>query len=602
MVTLAQPLSFNDQAELYRTENQVNYPSISPSTAKQNMLAASWEKFRRLCELFVVYDERTTQAITLTVARVIFSLAGMRVENQLIKIWAKHGIDEPIRFEVVLRKIQKTSFPDMENIPGPQYAQRNSLIRQTTAVNSLAPQLFDRLARKLVEDFAELNVGLLLFDASRTGYIQKNELLVALRAYNLHEGRANFIIFRSDRNGNGRIAWVEYLNNLKSADYASISFSQTIGPNPMKKHSAVVKAMTARSSSFYTESDGSNTNRSNATSVMSYMSNASHSSRTGNWPGHRSMTYSSPGSYRSQRANQLPELISPKQQVEGGTGISQTDLESLHLSNCSKPGGSSKSGRREHSVQYGQNTPRKNKQKFTFNRRGLEKTEHGELFNKLNNKFLQLDLGNGYIMQKEIVEVCTSLGMEDYYDVLSSCSSRCTDSRVSFVDFANELKQKLEPGFPVVYEGSPQRVGKRRGESRNFQQQQQQQQQLASGTSRMLPLPFSGKHRRNTKSNVFASVADELGRNDTNHGKFSKGEIRDTCQKFGISRSVVDRILVNCSKNKDGRVGHIDFANHLKLELNTSTNTNTNTIAIALALPVTLPLALALGVSEEVFQ
>ena len=92
-----------------------------------------------------------------------------------------------------------------------------------------------------------------------------------------------------------------------------------------------------------------------------------------------------------------------------------------------------------------------------------------------------------------------------------------------------------------------------------------------------MPLPFSGKHRRNTKSNVFASVADELGRNDTNHGKFSKGEIRDTCQKFGISRSVVDRILVNCSKNKDGRVGHIDFANHLKLELNTSTNTNTNT-------------------------
>ena len=64
-------------------------------------------------------------------------------------------------------------------------------------------------------------------------------------------------------------------------------------------------------------------------SLASYMSGSSRASdalRTGKWPGHRTMTYSSQGSYRSERTPLVPQLP----ELPGAVGgLTKGDLSGL---------------------------------------------------------------------------------------------------------------------------------------------------------------------------------------------------------------------------------------------------------------------------------
>ena len=89
----------------------------------------------------------------------------------------------------------------------------------------------------------------MLLDENKTGYVSKKELKLLLKGFNLCDGRCSYVMGRCDNNGKKGLAYVEFLTMLQKADYPSIadSLPTPIGPNPVQRHKAVVKAMTARS-------------------------------------------------------------------------------------------------------------------------------------------------------------------------------------------------------------------------------------------------------------------------------------------------------------------------------------------------------------------
>ena len=207
------------------------------------------------------------------------------------------------------------------------------------------PELLGSVAARLGDIFRDLNVALLMLDENKTGYVSKKEIKLLLKAFNLQDGRSSYVTARCDHNGKKGLAYVSLIQQLAKADYPSVSDSlpTPIGPNPVTRHKAVVKAMTARSnysgSLTSGSSRGSVTNRSSDTntSLASYMSGASgaggNSLQTGRWPGHRVMTYSSQGSYRSQRTGLVPSLPELPVMVGGGGGgggsLRKGDLDGL---------------------------------------------------------------------------------------------------------------------------------------------------------------------------------------------------------------------------------------------------------------------------------
>jgi Ca2+-binding EF-hand superfamily protein len=327
---LSQPLSFADQAELYVSTNKHDYMdpfSTSGDPRLQRSLGQTWEKFRKLAEAFVVLDKGRTNGVSVDELLVLAAAVGLgEVAPSFSRLLQKlpKSAKGAYEFDRCFRGLQKINYPKMVQLPAIAASAREARIAPTLFRGSLSvgegegqvdPATHAEVNASLASLLREFNVALIMLDAGSSGYVTKKELKILLRCYNLHEARANYIMSRLDRNGDKRIAFVEFLDELGRQDYPSFRLAPAMGPNPVKKHAKTVKAMTARSNytgSLSGSTRGDRTQRSDATSndsLASYMSTGSTRSsamESGRWPGHRQMTYVR-AKQRSERSSEASE-------------------------------------------------------------------------------------------------------------------------------------------------------------------------------------------------------------------------------------------------------------------------------------------------------
>ena len=470
----------------------------------------------------------------------------------------------------------------MTDLPTINYKDRDYMIAPTKfrgGMNGKEEDLVKTVTSRLSEIFRNFNVSLLMLDLNKTGYVGKKEIKILLKAFNLQDGRANYIMSRCDHNGKKGIAYVDYINQLIRSDYPGALLPAAIGPNPVVRHKQTVKAMTARSnysgSLTSGSSRGSVTDRSSESnlSLASYMSSngakRGNALQTGNWPGHRQMTYSSQGSYRSERsaaAPQLPELF-----PAGATnGLRPNDLEMLSEGGRSRRSNASsiRSGR---TLPFMRRSPSKGSLKFSFNEKRLSQMKYGELYKRLNDHFLRLDEEqNGYLSKGEIRNAAGMLEVESYNDVLEGCAAGAGgDGKVSYIDFLNGLKQKMEPGEPSIYTGMPKRPRMKRRDDESGSSG------ASPGGRRSMRLGPEGSTHRSPKNATagpldgVAAFADQFGKLDVEGtGKMSPGEIMSVCRKFdmGLSDDDLDRVLMRC-KVREGKIQYMEFVQNLRKEL-----------------------------------
>ena len=80
--------------------------------------------------------------------------------------------------------------------------------------------------------FANLNLALLAYDIDGTGLIKKELLHFMLKLFGLHEGHIRYTFGRCDHNENKKIAYVEFLDTLKSVQGSGKDLGSSIGPCP----------------------------------------------------------------------------------------------------------------------------------------------------------------------------------------------------------------------------------------------------------------------------------------------------------------------------------------------------------------------------------
>ena len=453
--------------------------------------------------------------------------------------------------------------------------------------------------------YRNCNLSFLHLDPNRTGLVDKTTVRTILSAHGLLDGKAGYLISRLDRNGGRNIAFVELLNEIVKQDYPTFDVPPAMGPDLKKKHNNRVKGMTERSN--YTGSlsgssrgggseRGDATDRSKASSVAirnsaesgeggSFSPSGAGAMTTGVWPGHRQMTYSSPGSSRSEKVPRLPSLSLSPDRGGNYTGGAQGPA-----SNTSGFAGfSGRTDRSEaaaaSSLPFMRRSPSKGSHKYTFNLGKLGHMKHGCLYKELNEQFLAQDSeGRGFLTEEEITGICSRLCMENFASVLSAAvltaaaaASRGQDrgGRVSYVDFANGLKQRLEPGLPALYLGTaPARPGERTGRSGSGRGRR------GGGTGRSGTKEGGGSYRKrgspnkqistikNGRNEDVAAFADELGRIDVSGtGKMGAGEIRRVCTQFQIPEDQLDLVLHLCSVDAAGHLSYMEFVNVLKREV-----------------------------------
>ena len=425
-----------------------------------------------------------------------------------------------LRYEFgrVYKGIQITTYPRLEHLPKVDGTQRDRIVSPASLLLGgvcnasevgVEESLFRVLTSSLQKLFSNINLAFLNVDDLRTGYIPKPSIKLLLRCFGLENGNASYLLNRMDRNGGGKIPYVTFLNELRKSDYPNLRLESSIGPNPMKKHREAVEAITSRSSTYSgsgslfgssvngSESGGPLSDRSQDT-TNSYNSNASNASTTsgveqvrqgGNWPGHRNMTYSSPGSNRSQRVggnnSRLPSL-SPNGSSSPSPGreLREKDLVGLKgmdtilgisgppSDRSGKSSRYSSTGSNNNNLAFTKRNPSKGMVKYNFNYKDLGRMKNGGLFKDLNDEFLRADSRNdGILTPNALKGICNKYGMEEYDYIIHQ--SKVENGGVSFVDFLNNLKQRNDPGMPNVYifaggsgavngGSSPKRPGRRR--------------------------------------------------------------------------------------------------------------------------------------------
>ncbi|GMH88194.1 hypothetical protein TL16_g11083, partial [Triparma laevis f. inornata] len=466
--------------ELYKSTNSITYATddfVDPR--KQKSLAATWEKFKKMCDMMVVYDRQRTNKVTLEELVVFTKAVGLtEVQPSFAKLFSKIEADRNGKYEFdrCLRGLQKINYPRMNQLPSVEYKTRDGKIAATQfrgVMETDDPELLNSVALRLGDIFRDLNVALLMLDENKTGYVSKKEVKLLLKCFNLGDGRSSYVIARCDHNGKKGLAYVSLLVQLAKADYPSVvdSLPTCIGPNPVTRHKAVVKAMTARSnysgSLTSGSSRGSVTDRSEGTNTASYMSGSGgggnmNALQSGRWPGHRVMTYDCQGSYRSERTGLVPSLPELPTMVGGGGGsLRRGDLDGLSEGGRSRMSNASSTRTGRSQMPFSRRSPSKGGLKFSFNIKKIGQMKYGELYKNLNEAFLRIDAGNdGYLTREEIRVCCVRLGMEAFEDVMEVCAMSRDGERCSYVDFGNALKQKWEPGMPSVYSGAPRRPGR----------------------------------------------------------------------------------------------------------------------------------------------
>jgi Ca2+-binding EF-hand superfamily protein len=598
---LAQPLSFQDQAQLYNTTSRSAY--VDPFLNQQNprkeaSLAETWEKFNRLNELFVTYDRHKSNAVTIPELITLTSAVGLSSEMQatLSKIVQKieAGKEGRYPYDRCFRGLAKLNYPEMTQLPVMNYKSRDNNIACTLFRGSLSigddedqipPSTIQEVNNSLAIHLKKFNVSCLMLDPTRCGYISKPVMKILLKAYNLHDGRASYILSRLDSSNDKRIPFVEFYNRLIKTDYETFRLEKGLGPNPVVRHKHTVVAMSARSN--YTgslggsraggSSMGDKTERT-SDSIQSHMSTMSTSTAmsTGNWPGHRQMTYSSPGSNRSEKMVPRLPTLSP---TEGG-------LSSLGHNDGSYSMRSGMSGRSDMSTSsnlpFMKRSPSKGKLKFTLNTAKLGGMKHGKLYKQLNDLFLNADYeGHGFLSREEIRGIAVRLGMEAFESVFDDCSLSSDGQRISWVDFSNGLKQKFEPGMPSVYSGAtPKRPGNNTSRSSSGQDTGRGYKNSSRGGINRDGASKSispTKYRSPPKADDgIAAFADELGRLDVaGTGRMGPGEIRGVCRNFAISEDSLDDVMSKCSVDGSGKLSYMEFVNVLKNELSGGTYSRT---------------------------
>ena len=596
-VQLSQPLSYKDQAELYKTTVGISYRDpyenfVDPRQMKS--IAQTWEKFKKLVDMWIVYDKHRTNGITVEESIIFTAAVGLHeCQPSLGKIFSKLPKDNKNRheFDRFLRGLQVLNYPKMTELPVINYKNRSHLIAPTEFRGSMEGAEEDvkqKVTEKLGEIFRNLNVSLLMLDLGKSGYVSKKEVKILLKAFHLTDGKSNYIISRSDSNGKKGLAYVELVKLLGAQDYPSIQLPYVMGPNPTARHKQVVKGMTARSnysgSLTSGSSRGSVTDRSSNTSLASYMSNdggeggRNNALVSGKWPGHRQMTYSSQGSNRSEKSPIVPSLPELSPPVAVG-GLRSRDLDMLSEGGRSRRSNASsmKTGR---TLPFMRRSPSKGNLKYTFNERKLGLMKYGGLYKKLNETFVRVDEEqHGYLHPQEIRSVAVRLGMENFEDVLSGCHSE--DDRISYVDFVNNLKQKFEPGEPVVYSGAPKRPRRKKQGMKGSGGRSARLEGLESGrisgriserSERSERSPERSPERstfskgKSPEKTALAAFADEFGRLDIHGtGKMSPWEIRAVCRKFdfGMSDEDIDAVMMRCSV-EGGRIDYKHFCLNLR--------------------------------------
>jgi len=131
---------------------------------------------------------------------------------------------------------------------------------------------------------------------------------------------------------------------------------------------------------------------------------------------------------------------------------------------------------------------------------------------------------------QEIRGVAIRLGMENFEDVIGKCDAE--GGRVSYIDFSNELKQKYEPGAPVVYSGAPKRPRRKKKGMGSPGGRSARLAGLDSCRVRPEKSPTKRTSPQRTAMDGIAAFADEFGRLDINRtGMMGPGEIRAVCRK-----------------------------------------------------------------------
>merc|ERR1711988_1575114 len=80
--------------------------------------------------------------------------------------------------------------------------------------------------------FENLNLALLAYDVEGTGLIRKDLLHFMLKLFNLHKSHIRYTFGRCDHNENKKIAYVEFLDTLKSVQGSGKDLGSSIGPCP----------------------------------------------------------------------------------------------------------------------------------------------------------------------------------------------------------------------------------------------------------------------------------------------------------------------------------------------------------------------------------
>jgi len=584
---LSQNLSFADQSDLYRSSTQSSYTNPFDTLQDprvQDSLQATWEKFRILAELFTFHDKHGTNGVSIDELLLLTTCVGLgSLAPSFSRLFAKlpKSPKGTYEFDRCFKGLQLINYPKMSMLPPINYKARNSLLACTLFRGKLTIGSGDRqvpsatmadVSTALSAHFQTLNIALLLLDPTHTGYVTKREMKLLLRVFNLHEGRATYLLSRGDKNGSGKIAFVEVVDGLAREDYPSFRLSRCMGPNPARKHQQTIAAMSSRSNysgslSGSTRDGGSSrggvTDRSD-TSLQSYMSNDSRASAasTGQWPGHRSMTYSSPGSNRSEKTQmvpRLPALTSPTQ--HGGFSV--------------RSGMSNRSDRTEEGARnlpFMKRSPSKGKLKYVFNSAKMSTCRLGKVYRQIHEQFLQFDdEGYGFLPRQEIRGICVRLGMEAFESVFDGCSVSGDGERISYVDFANGLKQKFEPGQPNVYSGTraPQKPAAATAREGEGTAREGTNGSHSNRNGRKAAHQRSPKKARDdTRNDGIRAFADELGKLDMgNTGKMTADEIRGVCRQFEISEEALDGVMKQCDVDAGGKYSYVEFVNLLKNEL-----------------------------------
>ena len=101
---------------------------------QQKSIAETWEKFKKLVDMWVVYDKHRTNGITVEEIIVFTAAVGLQeTQPSLGKIFSKLPQDTKKRYEFdrVLRGLQVLNYPKMTELPTLNYKNRSHLIAPT---------------------------------------------------------------------------------------------------------------------------------------------------------------------------------------------------------------------------------------------------------------------------------------------------------------------------------------------------------------------------------------------------------------------------------------------------------------------------------------